>query len=485
MFLFQQDISTYILAVNILLALTVVFLERRNVAATWSWLMVLLFIPILGFVLYIILGQNLSRRKLYKLSKREAEIRQTLTQAQARRIQEDQMEYKDPEMRQYKDTIYMNVVANQALLTQNNGIEIFTEGRTKFEALLQSIREAKHHIHLQYYIINRDELAAEVLEALTERAQAGVEVRILYDDIGSRRLNDRFFRTYTMAGGQKAAFFPSRIPYFNLRVNYRNHRKIVVIDGKVGFLGGFNIGNEYMGRSKRFGFWRDTHLRLGGSSVHALQRLFLRDWNVASENPVELDRVYYPQWEPHTGAGDVPMQIVASGPNQKWSHIENTYIKMINAAKKSIYLQTPYFIPDESLQNALRIAALSGVDVRVMIPNDSDHLFVHWASLYYVGELLEAGVKCYLYRKGFLHAKTMTVDGLMSTVGTANFDLRSLRLNFEANAVIYHAGTSRELHAIFERDMQDCKELTREEYDNRSLWHRLMESISNLLSPIL
>jgi cardiolipin synthase A/B len=484
MSLLPHGISAYILAINILLAIAVVFLERRNVAATWSWLMVLLFIPIVGFVLYVILGQNLSRRKLYRLNQREVEIMKTLTHAQARRIQEGHMEYKDPEVELYKDTILMNVTANKALLTQNNEVELFTEGNAKFDALLQSIHNAQHHIHFQYYIINNDETGKRVVAALTEKAKEGVHVRILYDDIGSRTLNDRFFQAFTAAGGQHAAFFPSKIPYFNLRVNYRNHRKIVVIDGKIGFIGGFNVGNEYVGNSKKFGYWRDTHMRLEGSSVHSLQALFLRDWNLASSDTVDYDPSYFPSVE-EMGQGQVPIQIIASGPNQKWSHIENTYIKMIHAARHSIYLQTPYFIPDETLQNALRIAALSGIEVKIMIPYDSDHMFVHWASLYYLGELLQVGVKCYLYKKGFLHAKTIIVDGIMSTVGTANFDLRSLRLNFEVNAVLYHAETSQALQHIFELDIEDSIELTKEQYDNRSLWHRLMESISNLLSPIL
>ncbi len=486
MLIFQQGISTYILAINILLALAVVFLERRNVAATWSWLMVLLFIPIVGFILYVILGQNLSRRKLYKWNQREFEMIQTLTQAQARRILDGRLEFEDPNMQLYKDTIYMNVTANRALLTQNNEIEIFTEGNAKFDSLLKSIEAAEHHIHLQTYIIQKDELGRQVMEALTKKAQQGVQVRVLYDDIGSRTLNDRFFRPFTEAGGLRAAFFPSKIPYFNLRVNYRNHRKIVIIDGKIGYIGGFNIGDEYVGRSKKFGFWRDTHLRVTGSSVHSMQGLFLRDWNLASASSayVDYDPYFFPAIE-ELDHGSVPMQIIASGPNQKWSHIGNTYLKMIHTAKQSIYLQTPYFIPDESLQNALRIAALSGIDVKVMIPFDSDHMFVRWASLYYVGELLRAGVKCYMYKKGFLHSKTIVVDGMISTVGTANFDLRSLKLNFEVNAVIYDAETSHTLQEIFLQDVEDSQELTKAEYDNRSLWHRLMESISHLLSPIL
>ncbi|SDN84497.1 cardiolipin synthase [Paenibacillus sp. yr247] len=476
---------TVVFIINILLALTVVFLERRNVAATWSWLMVLLFIPILGFLLYVILGQNLSRRKLYKWNRRMLERVQTVISEQREQLINGTLSYIDPMVSQYRDLIYLNVATNDAFLTQDNGVHIFTNGVAKFTDLLMKIEAAESHIHLQYYIVKNDSLGQKIMQALTRKAEQGVVVRFLYDDIGSRSLKDSFFQDFLKAGGQKAAFFPSRIPYLNYRVNYRNHRKLVIIDGQIGYIGGFNIGNEYLGLDPHFGNWRDTHLRLTGSVVRALQSRFILDWNLAAAIPMEVDMQYFPEHMEENSLEQVPMQIVASGPNEAWPHFVYTFLKMIHMAKSRILLQTPYFIPEESMLNALRIAALSGIDVRIMIPQKADHLFVHWASLYYVGELLRAGVKCYLYDQGFLHAKTIIVDGKVASVGTANFDIRSLRLNFETNALMYHEETAKKLENTFWIDMNGCMELTLEEYDKRSLRIRFLESISKLISPIL
>lgn len=480
-----SHVLTVLFVINILLALTVVFLERRNVAATWSWLMVLLFIPILGFLLYVMLGQNLSRRKLYKWNRRMLERVQSVISEQREQLMDGTLSYIDPMVSQYRDLIYLNVATSDAFLTQDNGVHIFTDGEAKFGDLLMKIDAAKSHIHLQYYIVKNDTLGQKIMEALTRKAEQGVIVRFLYDDIGSRSLRDSFFREFLKAGGQKAAFFPSRIPFLNYRVNYRNHRKLVIIDGHIGYMGGFNIGNEYLGLDPRFGFWRDTHLRLTGSVVRALQSRFILDWNLASVDQMEVDPRYFPEHTVVTNLEHVPMQIVASGPNEAWPHFVYTFLKMIHMAKSRILLQTPYFIPEESMLNALRIAALSGIDVRIMIPQKADHLFVHWASLYYVGELLQAGVKCYLYDYGFLHAKTMIVDGQVASVGTANFDIRSLRLNFETNALMYHAETAKKLENTFWKDMEGCMELTLEEYEKRSLRIRFLESVSKLVSPIL
>lgn len=476
---------TAVFVINILLALTVVFLERRNVAATWSWLMVLLFIPILGFLLYVMLGQNLSRRKLYKWDKRMLERVQTMIAEQRHELMDGTFPYLDPMVEAYRYLIYLNVATNDSYLTQDNEVHIFTDGVEKFDDLISRLETAQSHIHMQYYIVTNDSLGQRIMEVLTRKAEQGVTVRFLYDDIGSRTLKDSFFKDFLKAGGQKAAFFPSRIPFLNYRVNYRNHRKIVVIDGKIGYIGGFNIGNEYLGLNPKFGYWRDTHLRLSGGVVRAMQSRFILDWNLASATQLEVEHSYFPAIEEGEKAGQVSMQLVASGPNETWPHFVYTFLKLIHMAESRIMLQTPYFIPEESMLNALKVAALSGIDVRIMIPEKADHLFVHWASLYYVGELLRAGVKCYLYDYGFLHAKTIIVDGKVASVGTANFDIRSLRLNFETNALMFHKETATKLENTFWKDMEGCMELTLEEYEKRSLRIRFLESISKLISPIL
>ncbi|GAB2696208.1 cardiolipin synthase [Paenibacillus thermoaerophilus] len=477
-----QNIYTLISILNVPLAITVIFLERRNVGVTWAWLMVLLFLPVVGFVLYLFLGQNLSRLKLYRIHlANQGKIREYI-ERQRRDFRKHRVEFNDPAMSAYQDLIYMNLLSSHALYTQNNSVDIFVDGPSKFDSLFRDIAEAKHHIHLMYYIIQNDELGRKLIRELARKAEEGVEVRLLYDDIGSSDLTRRFFEPLLRAGGQAAAFFPSRIPYLNIRVNYRNHRKLAIIDGMYGYIGGFNVGDEYLGRSNKFGPWRDTHLRLRGDSVLQMQAQFAMDWNLASGRVLPDHPDYFPRLE---STGTVGVQIVSSGPTHEMEQIKNAYIKMIFEAEQLICIQTPYFIPDESVLNALKIAMLSGVELRIMIPGKPDHRMVYWATYSHLGELLDLGAKCYLYQNGFLHAKTVIVDGKIASVGTANFDIRSFKLNFEVNAILYDTATVSRLQDIFERDTADCTELTAEMYRARSRMQRIKESCTRLISPIL
>src|SRR5699024_5363938 len=280
---------------------------------------------------------------------------------------------------------------------------------------------------------------------------------------------------------QVGAFFPPKIPKVNFKINFRNHRKLAIIDGKIGYIGGFNIGDEYLGRSEKFGYWRDTHLRVRGDAVRMMQTRFILDWNQASRNHVLYNDKYFLG----CGEGDVGIQIVSSGPDQEWKQIKYGYIKMILNAKEYVYLQTPYFIPDESLMDALRIAALSGVKIKLMIPNKPDNIFVYWATLSYIGKLLNEGAEVYLYQNGFLHARTIVVDGKISSVGSANIDVRSFRLNFEVNAFVYDVPLAKKLEEAFERDVLLSTQMTKHLYEQRSLGIKFKESISRLLSPIL
>ncbi|MGF2614235.1 cardiolipin synthase [Rossellomorea vietnamensis] len=474
---------TVLVVLNIAFASVVVFLERRDAGATWAWLMVLLFIPVLGFVMYLIFGQNLTRKRLFQWDDIQKIGIEELISRQIEEIKSDHFSFRDSTVSNNKELIYMHLINNEAVLTQDNDIKVFTHGEDKFDALLKDIRDARNHIHFQYYILRRDALGKKILSALTEKAREGVKVRVLYDEMGSRTLNKRFFRDLIKAGGEVEVFFPSRIPYINPRLNYRNHRKLVIIDGVTGYVGGFNVGDEYLGLNPRFGYWRDTHLRIEGSAVLAMQTRFILDWNQASASrDIDLERRYFPEAKFQGNAG---VQIVTSGPDSEWEQIKNGYIRMVSSAKESIYIQTPYFIPDTSLLDALRIAALSGIDVRIMIPNKPDHMFVYWATFSYIGEMLKAGARIYIYDNGFIHAKTIVVDSKTSSVGTANIDVRSFRLNFEVNAFIYDVELSKELGKIFLNDIQQSRELTMKDYSKRTLWIRFKESISRLLSPIL
>ncbi|MEK5172791.1 cardiolipin synthase [Heyndrickxia sp. FSL W8-0496] len=467
---------------NFILSGIVIFLERRNIGATWAWLLVLLFIPVAGFIIYLIFGQNLSRRRIFYWKDQEKIGIKEISQRQIDMLRNNKFPFHDERTVQYKELVYMLLVNDDAVMSHDNDVEIFIDGDDKFQSLFEDIRKAKDHIHLLYYIVRDDLLGQKLVELLTIKAKEGVTVRFVYDDMGSRRLPRKFFKSLIDAGGQVASFFPAKIPMLNLRVNFRNHRKLAIIDGNIGYIGGFNIGDEYLGLNKRFGYWRDTHLKITGKAVYAMQTRFILDWNQASSKEIRYEERYFPDI-PSIGYTDV--QIVSSGPDSEWEQIKNGYIKMINSAKKYIFMQTPYFIPDDSLLNAIKIAILSGVDVRLMIPNKPDHMFVYWATYSYVGELLKTGAKVYIYDNGFIHAKMLVVDGKIATVGTANIDNRSFRLNFEVNAFLYSHHISKKLEKIYMDDMGKSKELTLEEYLLRPKWIRFKESISRLLSPIL
>ncbi|MBF8378806.1 cardiolipin synthase [Alicyclobacillus mali] len=472
-----------VFALDLVTACVIIFVERHNAAVTWAWLMVLLFIPVGGFVLYVLFGQHISRYRLARFRLRNAPWVARAAERQHRQVESGRAAYSELAAHRHVDLIALNLKTAYAVYTEDNRVDVFVRGVDKFEAMFQDIRQAKDHIHLEYYIFRPDDLGERLVRLLAEKAREGVEVRLLYDAVGCAWTPKSFFDPLVREGGQVAAFFPSRIPYVNLRMNNRNHRKIVVVDGRVAYVGGFNVGDEYLGKDERFGFWRDTHLRIEGSAILELQSIFLLDWNSSSRCPVEFDDRYFPRVQGRPGT--TGMQVVASGPDTDWEQIRNAYIKMIYAAKESIYIQTPYFVPDDSLLTALKIASLSGVDVKVMLPGKPDHLWVFWASRFYLGDLLQAGVECYLYRDGFLHAKMVVADRELASVGTANIDIRSFKLNFEVNALMFDRDKSGHLADLFERDLEKCDRLTLEQYRSRPRAERIMESCARLLSPIL
>lgn len=390
----------------------------------------------------------------------------------------------NPEMSRFKDLILYNLEAGEAVLTDNNDIRVYTDGKEKFRALIEEMKQAKRYIHMQYYIIRNDELWQEVEKVLIQKAREGVAVRVLFDSMGCRTMKNRDWERLEKEGIQVAEFFPALLGQLQLRVNYRNHRKIVVIDGRVGFVGGFNVGREYLGRDKKFGYWRDTHLCIEGAAVTSLAVRFVLDWNYAAKENLFLEDSLFeiPQY---TRNGRDPVQIISSGPDSKTKMIHDNYLRLIHRAQDHVYIQTPYFIPDDSILDALKIAAKSGVDVRIMIPCKPDHPFVYWATYSYIGEMVAAGAKCYVYNNGFLHAKTLSIDGMVACVGTANMDFRSFGLNFEVNAVIYSERTVQRLERAFENDMTLCTQVTRKVYDERGLVIKAKEQFSRLLSPLL
>ena len=371
--------------INILLSLVIVFFQRRSPQTVWTWLLLLYFIPILGFVLYLLIGQDFHKSRMFKAKEIEGELKYAVRR-QEETIYRRKLRLTNPAVARYRDLILYNLEAGQAVLTDNNDVQIYTDGKEKFQALLREMRGAKKYIHFQYYIIRNDELWQHIEPVLIQKAREGVEVRILFDSMGCRGMRNRDWERLECEGILVAEFFPALLGKLQLRMNYRNHRKIVVIDGRVGFVGGFNVGREYLGMDeKKFGYWRDTHLRIEGAAVTSLAVRFVLDWNYAAkENLFQEDALFeIPEYEK---AGRDPVQIISSGPDSQIKTIHDNYLRLIHSAKDHVYLQTPYFIPDDSILDALKIAARSGVDVRIMIPCKPDHPFVYWATYSYIGE---------------------------------------------------------------------------------------------------
>lgn len=473
----------HLFVINIIFSLIIIFFRRRNPTTVWAWLLLLYFVPILGFVLYLLLGQDFRKERMFKMKEIEGEIKYAVRR-QEESIYRKKLRLRDPEMERFKRLVLYNLNEGEAVLTDNNDIRIYTDGKEKFQALLSEMDHARNYIHMQYYIIKNDELWKEIEEVLVRKVRQGVEVRVLFDSMGCRGMRRSDWKKLEQAGIKVAEFFPALLGKLQLRINYRNHRKIVVIDGRIGFVGGFNVGREYVGLDKKFGYWRDTHICIEGSAVTSLAVRFVLDWNYAArENLFLEDRLF--EIPDYVRGGRDPVQIISSGPDSSSQEIRDNYLRLIHMARRNIYIQTPYFIPDDDIRDALLIAAKSGIDVRIMIPCKPDHPFVYWATYSYLGEMIEAGARCYTYDNGFLHAKCMCIDGLVTCMGTANMDIRSFSLNFEVNAVVYSAKTTEKLMEAFENDITKSTLVTRKMYEQRDLVIRIKEQFCRLLSPVL
>ena len=470
-------VAIAVVVLNIIFSLSLIFIERKDPTTTWAWLLILLVLPGVGFVLYLMFGQNLSRQKIFKDKIISDEKKRMASN------QDEKLFSKHSGGDKFSDLQRMNFNNSGSKYTVNNAVDVYVNGEDKFKQLIEDIKNAKSYIHVEYYIFKKDIIGKRIIDELTKKAKEGLEVRLLVDAMGSRSLTKKTLKHYIEAGGKFSLFFPGILPHVNTRINYRNHRKIVVIDGVYGYVGGFNVGKEYINQDPEFGFWRDTHVRIKGDAVNDLNERFLLDWCYASEENIKDFDKYMNECKDQ--CGDVSMQIVTSGPDHKEEYIKNAYIKIINNAKKNVYLETPYFVPDAPVLEALRISALSGVDVRIIIPGKADHFFMKWAASSYIGELLDAGVRVYSYNNGFIHAKTIVSDSGVMSIGTANMDIRSFKLNFEVNAFIYDDRIALDGEEQFRKDMAFSEGITKETYNNRSLLLRIEESLIRLVSPIL
>lgn len=478
-----QYILSHLFIWNMLFAIIIVFFQRRDPKSVWAWLLLLYFIPILGFVFYLLLGTDMRKRKMFRIKELEDHLSEAIRQ-QEYKIKSKELEEADEGVCGYTDLIMYNLESSGGVLSDDNDIDFYTDGNEKFDALIEDLKKAEHFIHMQYYIIKNDVLFQRIKDVLVEKARQGVEVRVLFDGMGCRSVNHRYWKKLNEQGIMTAEFFPAFLRRFHLRINYRNHRKIVVIDNKVGYVGGFNVGKEYIDLDKKFGHWRDTHLRIQGSAVLGLQIRFILDWNYAAHENLLSNKKYFDFVTP--GSRDhCDVQIISSGPDNTSEQIRDNYLRLIHKAQKSIYIQTPYFIPDESVLDALLIAVRSGIEVNIMIPCKPDHPFVYWATYSYIGDMVMAGANCYTYGNGFLHSKGIIVDSHVFCYGTANMDIRSFALNFEVNAIVFNEKKAKEMEAIFREDLKVSRQVTRDLYAQRNLYIRIKEQVCRLMSPLL
>lgn len=457
----------------------VIFLENRHPSKTITWLMVLAVFPVAGFIFYMFFGQSYRKRRLFRKRTFIDEhhilsdnLNRSLTLDELQRVGEHQYSLMKLAHR-----------LGQHPVSFKTETEILTNGDATFREIIQAIKSAKHHIHLEYYIIRHDEIGTEIKELLIQKVKEGVEVRLLYDAVGSWKLSKKFVNELKRAGVEVMVFFPVRIPMINHKINFRNHRKIVIIDGSIGFIGGLNIGDEYLGKSRSLGFWRDTHLKVTGEAVRSLQLIFMQDWFYTTG--ITLDSPLYLQVTPIESTPSGAAQMVPGGPDSEWEVIKSLFFSMITSARHSIWIASPYFIPDEDMLSALRIAALSGIDVKLLVPSRPDKRIVFYASHSYFPELLEAGVKIFEYQNGFLHSKVVIVDHELASIGTSNMDMRSFHLNFEVNAFLYRTESTMKLVADYIDDLQYAKEIDKDKFSHRSIVTRVVESTSRLLSPLL
>lgn len=473
-------ILTAIIIANMFFALVIVFVERKQPLAALVWLLLLLFLPVAGFLFYMFFGQKLLTKRKFRL-KREDDMRRNQVIASQHR-QLAWIQARSPEATaDYLGLARMNLLQASAPITLDNDVTFMVEGIDKFAELFEDIRRAERFIHVEYFILRDDYVGRRLITELTARAQAGVEVRLIIDDWGCKLTPDTLFQPLREAGGKVHRFLPITLK-FVFNANYRNHRKIVVIDGCIGYVGGMNIGVEYFGQRPKQSPWRDTHLRIVGPAVASLEARFLMDYIYASGEEVELGERYLPSEAPRSGRA--PIQIVSSGPDSVEQHVKQGFLKMINSATESINIQTPYLVPDDSILEALKIAAFSGVDVSIMLPGKPDKQLVYNVTMSYAGELLQAGARIFLY-DGFLHSKAIVVDSRYLSIGSANMDMRSFALNFEVNAFIYDRIKACEFDAIFHADLAKSRELSLEEYDSRSMWTKFKEGVCRLFAPIM
>lgn len=456
----------------ILFTIVIVLLDNRNPVKTMAWILVLVFLPVVGLAFYFFFGRNTRKERL--ISKKG------FSRLSKRPMAEYQAQEALGDFTGRNQLIPFFHRVSNALPFEGNDVQVFTDGYSMYQELFRRIAKAKHHIHLEFYIFENDAVGRLLRDLLIDKAREGVSVRLLYDDVGCWDVNSMFYDEMLCEGIEVRSFLKVRFPQFTSKVNYRNHRKLAIIDGKVGFIGGMNIALRYL-KGVPWGVWRDTHICLKGKAVYGIQTAFLTDW-FAVDRTLLTSAQYFPKMD---SVGTSVAQIVTSDPVGEWHDIMLGLVKAISCAQRYIYVETPYFLPTEQVMAAFQTAALSGVDVRLMIPKKADAFITHKGTMSYLDELMKSGVKVYFYRAGFLHSKLWVADDEWASVGSTNLDFRSFEHNFEANAFFYDEKTVCTLKEIFLEDMKKCMTLSQKIWDKRSFKNKIVESVVRLLAPLL
>ncbi len=467
--------------ISVIVTIIIIIHDKRDPVKALSWIIVIALLPIVGFIFYIVFGRNHRKDKLFNRKEvKDMEQFEKLIKQQLYDIHNPTLLHKS-EIDNNRDIITLLLNNNKSLLTVNNRLKILNNGKATFDEIIDALKKARTFIHMEYYIIEDDKLGNTIADILIEKAKQGIEVRVIYDDVGSWGLSKKYIKRLRNAGVDIRCFMQVVFPWLTSKVNYRNHRKILVVDGEIGFTGGINIAQRYVDGLK-YGEWRDTHLKIEGDAVNMLQVVFITDWLFVSKQQLALPSKYIVKTNVKS---ECLVQIATSGPDSHWASIMQAFFAAITHAQNHIYISSPYFTPNEAILTAIKVAALSGIDVRIMIPSRSDSKVVYWASRSYIGELIEANVKIYLYRKGFNHSKLIMIDGQFASVGTANMDMRSFEDNFEVSAIIYDRDVTKELEAKFLEDLEQSREVTQEYWDTRPILHNIYEGFSRLFSPLL
>jgi len=457
-------------------------LQNRNPVSTLSWVMVLILIPFLGIILYLLFGQRVTRRWIFrKLHFKELQQMNQIVNSQINHIQSSTA-IDDSYLLEFRKLITLLLRKNKSFISSNNHISIFHNGNDLYEEIYKDLEAATQFIHMQYYIFEDGMVADRIKDILIKKSQAGLNVILILDGIGSRKYSDASILALKENGVEVLIFRPVHFPTLTNKINHRNHRKIILIDGKMVYSGGINISDKYLISYQEKGFWRDTHLKIEGESVKMFQAIFLMDRYMISKHIFKDLESFFPDTQERKGAY---VQIATNSPESDAANVLNAYFTAITTAKRSIKLVSPYFIPEDTLLMALKNAALGGVDIEIILPGITDSTFVQMSARSYVEQLLHDGIKVYFYQKGFIHAKILLVDEMFSMVGTANFDYRSLAHNFEVNTLIYDQAINADLEKQFEKDKQDADLIVLSQWRKRPIKNKLFESVARLTAPLM